>query len=207
MACNHKFIQHLNLENLDFEPETLIIGTYNPEWPEDNYAEWFYGRTNNNYFWDTLPKMFEEKSLRENATSNDWKNFCSRNKVALTDLITSIGDAEKNNTDHFEIISKFKDHEFASTFASFKMTDIVQILEKRPSIKKVYFTRNQGVDLFDHEINKVKEYCQKNNIRFSYLLTPSKNARFQMKGYQPSNPNLERNLSNFIYEKWLENWN
>jgi len=47
MACNHKFIEYLNLENLDFEPTTLIVGTFNPEWPAGNQAEWFYGRTHN----------------------------------------------------------------------------------------------------------------------------------------------------------------
>ena len=63
------------------------------------------------------------------------------------------------------------------------------------------------MNLFDNEISIINNYCVNNDIRFSYLMTPSKNARFQMRGYEPQNPNLERNLSNFIYEKWLENWN
>lgn len=29
MACTHKFHQYLNLNNLDFEPTTLIVGTFN----------------------------------------------------------------------------------------------------------------------------------------------------------------------------------
>jgi hypothetical protein len=207
MPCNHKFTEHLNLENVNFDPRFLIIGTFNPEWPKDNYAEWFYGRTNNNYFWETLPRIFEEESLRINFNHNDWKNFCSRNRVALTDLITSINDAEELNPNHFEVISKFKDTEFANTFEDFEMTNVLRILENNPSIKKVFFTRNQGVNLFDNEISIINNYCVNNDIRFSYLMTPSANARFQMRGYEPQNPNLERNLSNFIYEKWLENWN
>lgn len=206
MACNHKFIEYLRAEHIDFEPRFLIIGTFNPEWPEDNYAEWFYGRTNNNYFWETLPRMFQEESLRINFNHNDWKDFCSRNQVVLTDLITSINDAERDNPHHFEIISKFRDAEFADTFEDFEMTNILEILENNPKIEKVFFTRNQGVDLFDNEINIINDYCKNHNILFSYLLTPSKNARFQMGGYEPQNPNLARNLSNFIYEKWLENW-
>lgn len=84
MACNHKFIDYLNLDRIDFEPNVLMIGTFNPEWPEDNYAEWFYGRTNNNYFWETLPRIFQESSLR-NENHLEWKNFCFRNQIAITD--------------------------------------------------------------------------------------------------------------------------
>jgi len=57
MACNHKFKKYLKLEKLDFIPETLIVGTFNPAWPAGNYAEWFYGRTSNNYFWEVLPNL------------------------------------------------------------------------------------------------------------------------------------------------------
>lgn len=45
MPCNHKFQEDLNLERLDFKPTTLIVGTFNPEWPDGNQAQWFYGRT------------------------------------------------------------------------------------------------------------------------------------------------------------------
>lgn len=121
-------------------------------------------------------------------------------------LITVINDADQENPNHFEIISKFKDTDFANTFQEFEMTDIIGILKNHPSINKVYFTRNHGVELFDSEINLVSEYCQNHEIYFSYLLTPSKNARFQMGGYIPLDPNLQRSLSNFIYENWLENW-
>tara|TARA_R110000744_G_scaffold68927_2_gene140131 strand:- start:2084 stop:2707 length:624 start_codon:yes stop_codon:yes gene_type:complete len=206
MACNHKFLKYLNLEKLDFQPELLIVGTFNPEWPENNYAEWFYGRTNNNYFWDVLPRMLGQQSLRKNTNHLDWKSFCSKNKIAITDLISSIDDADKNNEKHFDVISKFLDTEFADTFDNFKITRVLEILIKNPSIKKVYFTRNKGVELFDNEILKIHDYCKNNEIYFSYLLTPSANARFQMSGYEPKNPNLKRSLANFIFENWLENW-
>jgi len=41
MPCFHKFLNYLNLETLDFEPTTLIVGTFNPEWPIGNNAMWF----------------------------------------------------------------------------------------------------------------------------------------------------------------------
>ena len=207
MACNHKFQQYLNCENLTFNPETLIIGTFNPVWPIDNYSTWFYGRTNNNYFWEILPRMFGLESLRIQNAKLNWTLFCNRKKVAITDLIYSIDDANQNNENHLEIISKFKDTEFAETFNDFVFTNIIKILNDNKSIKSVYFTRKAGIELFDDQINTIKNYCETHKIYFSNLVTPSKNARFQMRGWNPENPNLTRNLPNFIYSKWLENWN
>ncbi len=69
MSCNHKFIRDLELERIDFEPTTLIVGTFNPEWPANNTVEWFYGQTHDansnrsNNFWDILPKIYGEPSL------------------------------------------------------------------------------------------------------------------------------------------------
>lgn len=205
MAGKHKFIKNLCCMNINYQPEILIIGTFNPEWPADNYASWFYGRTNNNYFWETLPRMFNESSLR-NLNHISWKKFCALKKIVLTDLISSIHDANEDNPTHFEIISKFKETEFAEYFNGFEMTNILGILENNPSIEKVFFTRNPGVELFDAQIEIIRGFCNNNNIYFSHLLTPSKNVRFQMKGRNPQTPGLERNLSNFIYEKWLNKW-
>lgn len=39
MPCNHKFLEFLNLEKLDFTPTTLIVGTFNPEWPDTNQGK------------------------------------------------------------------------------------------------------------------------------------------------------------------------
>lgn len=206
MPCRHKFINNLSCTNIDYQPKILIIGTFNPEWPTDNYANWFYGRTNNNYFWETLPRMFNEDSLLK-LNHIAWKKFCALKKIIITDLISSINDANEDNLTHFEIISKFRDIEFAKHFNGFEMTNILGILENNPSIEKVFFTRNSGVELFDNQIEIIREFCTNNNIYFSHLLTPSKNARFQMRGWNPQTPDLERNLSNFIYEKWLNKWN
>lgn len=206
MACKHKFYSYLHLRKLDFEPETLMIGTFNPAWPKDNYALWFYGRTNNNYFWDVLPRMFNQPSLRKDGGPKEWKSFCTQNKVAITDFIAAIPDADEKNEQHYEIISKFRDAEFADMFNGFERTGIVDLLRNYPSIRSVYCTRQAGVKLFDEEIRHIKEYCNRNAIYFSYLLTPSANARFQMRGYEPTDPSLKRSLANFIYEKWLERW-
>lgn len=130
MSCKHKFKNYLNLEKLDFQPKILVIGTFNPEWSKNNSAEWFYGRIKNNYFWDVLPRMLGQESLRKDYNHLDWKRFCKENKVAITDLISSIADAEKDNEKHFKIISDFKDTEFANTFDDFRINNITEILKK-----------------------------------------------------------------------------
>jgi len=45
MACYHKFIDDLYIDYAkDWKPEILIVGTFNPEWADNNSANWFYGR-------------------------------------------------------------------------------------------------------------------------------------------------------------------
>ena len=79
MACRHKFHHFLSLNNLDFEPTTLIVGTFNSGWVNlNNNATWFYGRIRNNYFWDVFPRIYENLSLRD---SNPCNSRCSRSST------------------------------------------------------------------------------------------------------------------------------
>lgn len=205
MSCKHKFYDDLQCGKLNFEPEILILGTFNPEWPLTNYSNWFYGRTKYNYFWDVLPRMFYEDSLRKSEV-NSWKLFWSKRKVLITDLISSINDANQIDEKHYKIISKFIDKDFAKAFKVFEINNIINILENYKTIEKVYFTRNLGVPLFDEQIRIIKMYCDEKKIYFNNLLTPSSHARFQMLEWEPNSPFLKRSLPNFIYEKWLEKW-
>ncbi len=140
MACLHKFHNNLNLEQLDFEPTTLIVGTFIPEWPAGNPAEWFYGRTANNYFWHVLPKLYGEESLI-NVTPDEWKQFCKDKKIAITDIISSIDDADPDNTEHNKALTNYADKAIVHNFDDFVFVNIVQILRRHPSIKNVYLTR------------------------------------------------------------------
>jgi hypothetical protein len=147
MPCLHKFHDDLNLDNLDFEPITLIVGTFNPSWPEGNPAQWFYGRTRNNYFWDVMPRIMNGDNLR-NATVNEWKPFCRQHYVALTDIITSIDDAEEDNEEHQYILRTYLDTAIADYFEHFTFTNIIGLLEQNPAINRVFFTRQQGNTTF-----------------------------------------------------------
>jgi hypothetical protein len=197
MACTHKFLEYLNLEQINFEPTTLIVGTFNPGWENiNNDAQWFYGRTRNNYFWDVLPRLYEDINLRQ-QTNNDWKQFCSRNSIALTDLLQSINDANPENPYHITAIQNFKDSEIANVFNDFIPTNIIEILQNKPSITHVYLTRQLGSALWDNLWNNIVEYCQLNRISTQTLLTPSASARFQMNGGL---------LRDFIYNEWSNVW-
>jgi len=209
MTCNHKFIEYLNLENLDFEPTTLIVGTFNPEWPAGNQAEWFYGRTHNlhgqvnNNFWDVLPRLYGEESLI-NGTPEEWKAFCKRNKIALTDLITSIDDADEQNPIHQNKLGGYADNVIANDFNEYTFTDIVGLLQNHPTIENVYLTRGTG-PFWNNLWNPINNYCNVNNKHCRKLLTPSKNARFSMFAHNRQNPNNQftmDNLNDFILMKW-----
>lgn len=208
MPCPHKFQSFLNLERLDFEPETLIVGTFNPAWPEGNYAQWFYGRTSNNYFWDVLPRLYSPNlNLRKpDSGPNDWKLFCREHKVAITDLIYCIEDADPKNESHYKALKTYSDASISKHFQQLTFTDILGILRRFPSIKYVYLTTQAKIELFNQRWTAVEEYGQNHGVRVRRLLTPSASSRFQMGNYKKENPEDKTPLRNFIYKNWLEVW-
>src|SRR4051812_31067835 len=119
MPCDHKFKEDLDIGYAkDWTPSTLIIGTFNPEWTDNNLADWFYGRTENNYFWSVLPQVYDQSSMLCKS-KNDWQFFCKENKIAITDLIRSIRTA--NYEQHRKVISGFSDKAIEDNF---KQADI-----------------------------------------------------------------------------------
>lgn len=209
MSCNHKFIDYLTLERMDFAPTTLIVGTFNPSWPVGNNAEWFYGRTARNYFWDVLPRLYNPNLNLRNLNSLHWKEFCTQNAIALTDIITSINDADEENEEHQEILRTYLDTSISDYFNDFHFTDIVEILDYKPTIQNIYLTRQGGVDLFDIRWSLIEEYALQNperNLHLAQLITPSASARYQIGAYRLENPNDPTPLRNFIYQNWRLQW-
>lgn len=198
MPCKHKFFKDLLLDQITFEPTKLIIGTFNPCWEGiDNYAEWFYGRTSNNYFWYVMPKAFSDEDLHDKG-SKDWKDYCERQGIAITDLISTIEDASEEDENHRLIIKGYKDSDIIR-FKSFSFTPIVKILEKHKTIKDVYLTRSSDSNGFwDLCWKEIADYCDINGVNCTMLLTPSKEARFQM----TKGTNLK--LKDFILDRWLQ---
>jgi hypothetical protein len=180
MPCHHKFIQDLQLQYVDWEVKTLFIGTFNPGWSEcaNNYAEWFYGRTQRNEFWCILPTIHENVSLL-NGNRNSWIEFCRRNGIAITDIVASINDADPAIAAHRNAICKFKDAELPNF--DITINDIPAILENHPSIKQICITRQQPLPPFwDNCFTELYLYLEQNpqrEIELKYLRSPSRGAR------------------------------
>lgn len=210
MPCPHKFQEYLTLEGLDFEPTTLIVGTFNPAWPAGNAAEWFYGRTHdehgnqNNNFWDVLPRIYGEDSLI-NATHIEWKSFCQRHKIAITDLISSIEDADSKNNNHKKNLSTYSDDDITKNFYDFELVNVVRLLRKHTTISNVYITRSFTESFWKHKIFPLKNYCGIKEIGLKPLLTPSNYASIQQKKYNKVNK-TQVSLPKFILDKWKEQW-
>lgn len=203
MACKHKFIDDLYINYAkDWKPEILIVGTFNPEWTDNNSANWFYGRTENNYFWKVLPELFGEKSMLC-CNKNEWVSFCKIHKIAITDLIECITTANKE--EHRNIINGFSDKAIVENFPFKELTTvtITDIIKKTPSIKQVYLTRGASQGLWKKLWNPVKEYCKQNNIYCEELITPSGYAFYQ---YKKEERKIYDSLSTFILARWKEKW-
>jgi len=206
MTCNHKFMDYLNLTKIKFNPIIIIVGTFNPTWPLSNKAEWFYGRTQNNYFWDVLPKLYKEQSLIRSGRK-EWTAFCERHKIAITDLISSIDDADMKNEKHYDYLQDYSDSNIIKHFKNITNVDIVSLLRKYKTVKAVYFTRSCSDSYWKKLWKPIKEYCDANDIKCKTLLTPSGNARFQLSRYKKLNPKESGiELSDFILKKWKEQW-
>jgi hypothetical protein len=199
MTCKHKFYTELDLSYVDYEPEMLIVGTFNPEWPKANYAEWFYGRTDANYFWDVLPRMFEGKSLLT-ATPTEWKAFCKRNKIAITDLITEVTCFDKASDDDKAILASYGDTELIKQIEYFKYNSIAALKTKFPSIKQIYFTRK-----FDPNWKEVWGKCGVDHLAIvNELYTPSRYASYATSKWRKDIGKYDKPMSipDFIIGKW-----
>ena len=206
MPCDHKFQHHLDLKEIDFEPVTLMVGTFNPSWPASNTAGWFYGRTVNTYFWDVLPRLYGEASLA-NATPAEWKQFCRNKRIALTDLISTVDDADEHNKQHNAILGGFSDRALVYNFDDYTFVDIVQLLRDHPSIQHVYLTRGIGETLWRHLWNPVAVHCNRNNIHERKLLTPSDDAAYHHEAHNSDHPEEAiARLQDYIFMRWQREW-
>jgi len=200
MPCQHKFLEDLNLDYCD-KVETLIVGTFNPQWAKKNSAEWFYGREKNN-FWYVLSKIYSVDDLSL-ADTNTRKKFCNENKIGITDLISCIKTADEKK--HYGLISSFSDKKIEDNFQldDLELVNIIGIIEQNPTIKNVYLTRSANSNLWKKIWEPIEEHCVNNSINCKQLLTPSNYAFFQ---FNQNEKIKHGTLPNFIYARWKEVW-
>lgn len=205
MPCAHKFSHRLNLTQLDFEPETLIVGTFTPAWPA-NEAEWFYGRTTDNYLWDILPRLYGQPSLIH-ASPVEWKQFCRDYRIAFTDLISSIDDADEASSKHNRMLASLSDKALVFNFDDFSYTDVVRLLKAHPSIKNVYITRGITEAFWKHLWNPVVHYCSRHGLHIRTLLSPTEDADYHYETYKGEHPeDGSVSLSDYLLMRWKKDW-
>jgi hypothetical protein len=185
--CTHKFIHDLQLEYVNWEVNTLFIGTFNPGCcdEEDNEATWFYGRTQNNMFWDTLGYIYENNPLLgQQGNPEVWLAFCKRNKLAVTDLISEINNVNLNGQDYEDLCNGFSDARLEPYILngqaiSTEIENLINNSRKLKNLKCVYFTRRTTNGTWNILWNPIHQICNQKGVHLARLTTPGGNGRFQ----------------------------
>lgn len=168
----HKFRNH----SIQLDTKILVIGTFNPD-VLGNKAEFFYGRSRN-YLWTLLPMCFGIDDLKGKSTEEKLA-FIHKMKIDFVDLIDSvqIEAGQEENYDDQYIDSRVTD-----------WNNVIELIKKHPSIQEVVFTRRTfaGIHQIKTRILEIETFCQKNGIKFTFLVTP---ARF----YSPAKLNEWKN--------------
>jgi hypothetical protein len=210
MPCNHKFLNHnFHYENSLFpnwNAETLIIGTFNPsnDFHSENTANYYYGRSK--YFWKLLPIFNGRVPILENEIDNQ-REFLVNNKIALTDLLISINDANVENQIHINRIKTVKDIDI-ELFNDFTWnTDNIKEFIVKNNIQQVYFTflsninkQNVLFNTFEFQTRLIESFCLSRNISTYRLHTPSG------QGLGSGSPRLNKLINKWYFENGANNF-
>jgi G:T/U-mismatch repair DNA glycosylase len=158
ISIKHRFSSHI----IHPQTEILIIGTFNPETPE-NKADFFYGR-HRNFLWTLIPVAFGDNSLK-GKSKEEKVAYIQRRKIDFIDLITEVQVEEPDNYD-----DSYLDKNISG------WTDIICRIEKLKNLKKVCFTRKSFADIPNMKIrlDTIKNICQQKNIFFQCVTTPAR---------------------------------
>lgn len=167
------------LNQTPYEPEVLILGTYNPSDEElkggrDNQADFFYGR---NYFWPVLHHLanpiqtpFAKRSSSNQPSLETVFELCRKFKLTFADLIL---DAGANQTDFSDKrLSQLVKQGITKT----NVSNICAFVQNTPSIQFVYFTRSMRSDPQWHSLRQEINLALPANIQTGYLVSPSGNG-------------------------------
>lgn len=93
-----KVIRHrFESRAINLGTKTLLIGTFNPETPE-NDADFFY-RRKRNYMWNLLPESFFLPALK-GSTRQQKEAFISEDRINFMDLISAVTVKEEQETNY-----------------------------------------------------------------------------------------------------------
>lgn len=158
MLIHYRFSEHIIPE----DTEIIIIGTFNPETPE-NKADFFYGRTQN-HLWTLLPRAFGEASLKNSDKASKIR-FIAEYKINFMDVIKSI---DVNKPDDYR-------DDYIDAYVT-EWRNVVEQLRKLPALRKVCITRKtvSGIPNIRKQFLEIESYCKENKIQFRYLITPAR---------------------------------
>jgi hypothetical protein len=183
--CYQKFKKDLHLDYVTWNVKTLFIGTFNPGCCKDkNSAEWFYGRTDRNMFWNTLGYIYEQNPLLGTEGNPEaWQAFCKRNELAVTDLITGV---KKVPVEEIEdtLCKNFSDKKLEpfilnNAIISTEIENLIANSEKLKNLKCVYLTRSTTNIAWNILWRPVERKCGSKKIHVAKLTTPGGFNYFQ----------------------------
>jgi len=159
-TIKHRFLNH----QISPDTETLIIGTFNPETP-DNEAEFFYGRSRN-FLWRLLPAAYGDNDLK-GAPKNEKLKFIKKFKIDLIDLIEEIKVDEGQEANYYD------------GYVEDKVTiwkNVISEIDKLPNLKRVCFTRKSFSDIpkMKKQLIPIIKHCENRGISFKALTTPAR---------------------------------
>lgn len=151
--------------------ETLIIGTFNPETP-NNKADFFYG-TGRNYLWRLLPAAYGEKSLRKGNLAEKI-DFIRTKRIDFIDLIAS-AEVERGHEgvrNDVYLTSRVK-----------SWTDVFSEIDHLSELRRVCFTRRtfHNISEIKNRIDAVDESLRGRAIELKCIVSP---ARYYSAGKQ-----------------------
>lgn len=214
MPVPHKFLDHdwnngfcsenAILKTDLYKPEVLIIGTNNPETPNANFADFFYGR---NFFWtafknlangnlDLLNRRMPANGAPQfplNPTIEEVFGLCKTFKLSFADLISNvlINQNEVDFLPNDNIILNGIEYNLindglnngvgglaelnAQGEVEWNTSRIIKYLCENPQIKDIYLTR-QPLGIWAQHWNEILENECSKNKNFHIIYTPSGNA-------------------------------
>ena len=200
MPVNHKFrdynfqdgfITENAILKTNYNPEVLILGTFNPLTNEDdNMADFFYGR---NWFWTCMFNIFHYQNVHlttqrkftpfpYNPSLLEIKNFCARYKLTFADLISNV----LNNIEYDLIGNKaIIDHEEydlindsdlgrlnAMNQVEWSTQYLIRHIAENSSIHTVYFTR-KPIEPYLTQWSMLTNHNFGREVLFKKIFTPS----------------------------------
>jgi hypothetical protein len=223
MPVDHKFLTHnfgngfethnaiLNITP-DYEPEVLIIGTFNPDTPGNNDSDFYYSR---NYFWPAFKNLFvhnatELQQRRDNAdprnpSTEEIFQICRRLKLTFADLIKQVGhngnaviEMHGNIVNlHDEAFNLIDDIDLLALHAlgqiNWGTDDILAYIQVHPTIHSIYFSR-KPVGVWGHQWLRIVNH-------------PSTERKHKVNIYTPAGRRIPNPVMSGLLNRWLFNEN